>query len=95
MASQYIANRYLGGSLFFPLQLRLYDNKISLLKPGIFHTRERTMPLTHIACVTRELGLFTGTVRVESSGGSEDIVAPGFNKRDIERFCNEVEEAIG
>lgn len=95
MASQYTANRYIGGSLFFPLQLRLFDNKISLLKPGIFRTRERIMPLSHIACVTKKLGVFTGTVRVESSGGSEDIVAPGFNKRDIEQFCNEVEEAIG
>jgi hypothetical protein len=94
MASQYTANRLLGGSLFFPLQLNFQGDRVTLIKPGIITRRERTIPLSMIASVSCNLGLITGTVIVESVGGGEDIIAPGFNREDIQRFCTEVEDAI-
>ena len=94
MASQYMANRLLGGSLFFPLRLYFLDDRVTLVKPGIFHRKERTIPLSKVASVSSDLGVVTGTVTVESLGGGEDIVASGFNRGDCERFRVEVENAI-
>jgi hypothetical protein len=94
MSSTYTANRFFGGSMFFPLQLHFLGDKVSLVKPGLFTTWERTIPLSKVASVTAKLGPVTGTVIVESSGGSEDIVASGFNRGDIERFRMELESAL-
>ncbi len=94
MASVYKANRLLGGSFFYPMELHFLGDKVSLVKPGLFRSWERTIPLSKIACVTVETGLAISTVTVESSGGTEDIVAAGFNNADVERFRVEVESAL-
>ena len=94
MASVYTANRMLGGRFFYPLELHFLGDKISLIKPGLFRTWERTIPLSKVASVTVEMGVAVGTIRVESSGGHDDIVAPGFNNGDVESFRVEVESAL-
>ncbi len=94
MDSVYIANRLLGGNFLYPQELHFLGDKVVLVQRGLFKTSERTIPLSKIASVTVMLGVATGSVRVESSGGTEDIVATGFNKADIERFRTEVESAI-
>ncbi len=94
MASVYTANRFLGGSWFFPAQLHFLGDKVCLVKRSWFRTWERTIPLSKIASVTVQTGVALSTVTVESSGGSEDIVASGFNNGDIERFRIEVESAL-
>lgn len=80
--------------MFFPLHLYFLDDRVTLVKPGLFSQWERTIPLSKIACVSSKLNILTGTVRVESSGGVEDIVASGFNRADCEQFRTEVENAI-
>jgi len=94
MGSDFVANRFLGGSLFFPLRLSTRNHRVTLSKPGIFRQWERTIPFSQITCVSATTGLVTGTVCVESAGGAEDIIAAGFNRADIERFRIEVENAI-
>jgi hypothetical protein len=94
MANVYVANRLLGGSWFFPLELHFLGDKVSLVKPGLFRSWERTIPLSKIASVTVARGVAVSTLTLESSGGSEDIVAKGFNNGDAERFRVEVESAL-
>jgi hypothetical protein len=94
MASRYTANRFLGGSLFFPLRLYCFEDRVMLERKKIFSSWERTIPLSRVASVSAQHGLVVGTVVVESLGGGEDIVASGFNKADIEQFRRQVEDAI-
>lgn len=94
MASQYTANRFLGGSLFFPLRLYFLDDRVTIVKPGVFTREERTIAISRVASVSSKIGPVTGTVIVESVGGGEDIIAEGFNRGDIEQFRVLVENAI-
>ncbi len=94
MESVYTASRIFGGRVLYPQELHFLGDKVVLVQRGLFKTSERTIPLSKIASVSVTLGIATGSVRVESSGGTEDIVATGFKKSDIQRFRVQVESAI-
>jgi hypothetical protein len=94
MASRYSASRLTPGNLLFPLALYFEDDRVTARKPSWFSFSDRTIPMSKIACVTLASGMFFASVRVESSGGTEDIVAHGFRKRDLLKFRQEVETAL-
>ena len=94
MTSRYVASRLSSGNFLFPLNLYFESDRVTARKPSWFSFNDRTIPLSKIACVTLASGLFFAAVRVESSGGTEDIVARGFRKRDLLKFRQEVETAL-
>jgi zinc-ribbon domain len=94
MPTRYVASRLTAGNFLFPLALYFEGDRVTARKPSWFSFSDRTIPLSKIACVTLASGMFFASVRVESSGGTEDIVAHGFRKKDLLRFRQEVESAL-
>jgi len=66
MSSTYTANRFFGGSMFFPLLLHFLGEKVSFVKPGLFTTWERTIPLSKVPSLV-ERGLI-----IEIGSGPQD-----------------------
>ena len=83
---QIVASRLTSGNHLFPLKLILHDDRVIVSKRRLFGSVERTIPLAKVASVTASKGLFFAGVRIESSGGSDDIVAKGFISQDVVMF---------
>ncbi len=81
---EFVASRVFGGRFFFPYHLRISETEVVLWRRSMFRYFERAIPLHKISSVTANVGLFVGTIVIESVGGGEDIVARGFTRSSIE-----------
>ena len=70
----------------FPKILTLLDDRVIVRKERLFGSAERAIPLGKVASITANGGVFLGNIRIESSGGSDDIVATGFRINDVKTF---------
>lgn len=79
---------------FFPPIVRISDSRVTILKPALFHDSERSIPIQKIASVTLRTGMLWTTIRIESSGGSKDIVAFGFRNADAVQMRTSIQKLI-
>ena len=91
MAKVFRASRWTRGNFLFPTVLEVTDEALVRRKRSWFRVSETTMHLSRVASVTIEKGILFADLRVESSGGGEDIVSHGHVKGDAKRVKELVE----
>src|SRR5580765_5504584 len=92
MTRRFRASRWTRGNFLFPTVLEVTDQALVRRKRSWFHVSETTMHLSRVASVTIDTGLLFADLRVESSGGGEDIVSHGHTKGDAKSVKALVEE---
>jgi len=85
MTHAFRASRWTRGNFLFPTVLEVTDQTLVRRKRSWFHVSETTMHLSRVASVTIDTGLLYADLRIESSGGGEDILSHGHYKGDAER----------
>jgi hypothetical protein len=88
-----ILNGRLTGFLF-PARLTADPLGISLVKVTFWLTpwirQDEHLPMSHLAEVTHQRGLFWDAVSIESSGGLNPLAVSGLPKGSAGRFVNQV-----
>jgi hypothetical protein len=79
------ASRWTRGNFLFPTVIEVTDQTLIRTKRDWWKVSETTMHLSRIASVHIEKGLCFADLRIESSGGGDDILSHGHWKRDAER----------
>lgn len=92
MTSAFRASRLTRGNFLFPTVLEVTDQTLVRRKRSWFHVSETTMHLSRVASVTIDTGLLFADLRIESSGGGEDIVSHGHTKGDAKSVKALVED---
>lgn len=82
MTEVFKASRWTRGNFIFPTRFEITGDTIVRRKRRWFSTSEETMHLSRVASVGIEAGILFADVRVESSGGGEDLVSHGHWKKD-------------
>ena len=95
MTRSFRASRLTRGNLLFPTVLEVTDQALVRRKRSWFKVSETTMHLSRVASVTIEKGILFADLRIESSGGGEDILSHGHFKGDAQRVKRLVEEWQG
>jgi hypothetical protein len=91
MTRRFVASRWTRGNFLFPTVLEVTDQTIVRRKRSWFRVSETTMHLSRVASVTIEKGILFADLRVESSGGGDDILSHGHSKGDAETVKKLVE----
>src|SRR3954471_24088062 len=76
--NEFVAHRLSPGNLLFPVRLRVTADKVVVKKAGLFHDWEQSIPLSQVASISVRTGFNFSDVIIESTGGTENIVATGF-----------------
>lgn len=92
MIHSFRASRWTRGNFLFPTVLEVTDEALVRRKRRWLNVTETTMHLSRVASVTIEKGILFADLRIESSGGGEDIVSHGHWKPDANRVKRLVEE---
>ena len=92
MTESFRASRFTRGNFLFPTVLEVTDQTLVRRKRSWFKVSETTMHLARVASVTIEKGILFADLRIESSGGGEDILSHGHFKGDAGRVKRLVEE---
>jgi len=95
MSQSFQASRWTRGNFLFPTVIELTDEILVRRKRRWFNLSETTMHLSRVASVSIEKGLLFADLRIESSGGGEDLVSHGHWKGDAERIQTLVQEWQG
>jgi len=87
-------SRLSSGNHFFPIKLSLYPDRVVIRKDRLFGSEERAIPIGKIASVTANKAFWFSGIRIESSGGSEDIIATGFSAADVSVFRDSLQSKL-
>jgi hypothetical protein len=87
-------SRMSNGNFLFPSKLELYPDRVVIRKNRLFGSEERAIPIGKIASVTANKAFWFSGIRIESSGGSEDIVANGFSAEDVRVFRDSLQSKL-
>ena len=82
MTSTFKASRWTRGNFIFPTSFEVTDDAVVRRKRKWFSTSEETMHLSRVASVGIQAGMVFADVRIESTGGGEDLVSHGHWKGD-------------
>ena len=85
MSERFRASRWTSGNRLFPTLIEITDDAVVRRKRRWFSVNETTMHLSRVASVSVETGILWADMRIESSGGGEDIVSHGHSKGDVRR----------
>ena len=85
MSEIFRASRWTSGNHLFPTRIEITDDAVVRHKRRWFTLHETTMHLSRVASVSVETGVIWADMRIESSGGGEDIVSHGHSKQDARR----------
>jgi hypothetical protein len=92
MSPLFKASRWTSGNHLFPTVIEITGEAVVLRKRSWVSTSEKTIHLARVASVGIEAGLLFADVRIESSGGGEDIVSHGHWKGDARRIREIIQE---
>ena len=82
----FIATRFSNGNFFFPTEIRIDDNTITIVKPGLISGMEKTMPLNKISSAKVFSPIF-GFSKIEISAyGLDRFIVEGLLRRDAEEI---------
>jgi len=84
MTRSFTASRLTRGNFLFPTVLEVTDQTLVRRKRSWLKVSETTMHLSRVASVDIQKGFWFADLRIESSGGGDDIVSHGHWKRDAE-----------
>lgn len=82
--ARFRASRWTKGNRLFPTLVEIRGDTLAMRKRNGWTVDEKTMHLSRVASVDIEKGLLFADLRIESSGGGDDIVSHGHWKRDAE-----------
>jgi hypothetical protein len=85
------ASRWTRGNRLFPTVLVIDEHSLVRRKRDWLKVDEVSMHLSRIASVRIETGLLFADIRIESSGGDDDIVSHGHTKGDARRLKERIE----
>lgn len=94
MASEiFKASRLTKGNFLFRTILEVTENSVIRRKRRWFALNEMSIHLSRVASVRIETGLVWSDIRIESTGGSDDIESHGHSKSDARRIKELIETA--
>ncbi|HEV8112744.1 MAG TPA: PH domain-containing protein [Planctomycetota bacterium] len=92
METKFKASRWTRGNFLFPTLVEVRGDTLVLRKRNWWKVDEKTMHLSRVASVDIQKGLLFADLRIESSGGGDDIVSHGHWKRDAESVQRLIQE---
>lgn len=80
----------IGVNKLFPHKVRISDTSVTVIQPGVFSNKEKTIPFTQIASVDVSCPLVGfSTLNIETSG-NDTLTLVGFTKSEV----NEMKETL-
>ena len=92
MSEVFQASRWTKGNFLFPTLFEITGEAVVRRKRSWFSSSEETIHLSRVASVGIEAGVFFADVRIESTGGGEDLVSHGHWKGDARRIRDLIQE---
>jgi hypothetical protein len=94
MASEiFKASRFTKGNGLFRTVIEITDNAVIRRRRSWFSLNEMSIHLSRVASVRIETGILWSDIRIESTGGSDDIESHGHTKADARRIKELIEAA--
>lgn len=86
MTHRFRASRWTRGNFLFPTAFEITEENVVRRKRRWFSVKEETIHLSRVASVGLAAGILFADVRIESTGGGEDLVSHGHWKKDARRI---------
>ena len=90
-AETFTASRWTKGNFLFPTKLVVSPQRIARVKSRLFGSNEESIPMSKVASVHINTGVFWSEIIVESTGGTDPITSHGHRKRDARRVRDLIE----
>lgn len=90
-AETFTASRWTKGNFFFPTKLVVSPQRVARVKSRLFGSNEESIPMSKVASVHINTGVFWSEIIVESSGGTDPITSHGHRKKDARRIRDLIE----
>ena len=87
----FTASRFSNGNGLFPVEIRLNEYSVNIIKPGIFSLMEKDMPYKKITSTKIVSPLFGFTKIIFSCIGMDEIIVEGFERKYAEEIKRLVE----
>ena len=91
MTEVFRASRWTRGNFIFPTCFEITDDAVVRRKRRWFSIQEETMHLSRVASVGIDAGILFADVRIESTGGGEDLVSHGHWKKDARAIRDRIQ----
>lgn len=92
MSAVFRASRWTRGNFIFRTTFEITNDAVVRRKRRWFSTSEETMHLSRVASVGVQAGILFADVRIESTGGGEDLVSHGHWKKDARAIRDLIQE---
>jgi len=92
MSAIFQASRWTRGNFLFPTRFEITPDSVVRRKRRWFSSNEETIHLSRVASVGIQAGLMFADVRIESTGGGEDLVSHGHWKGDAKAIRNIIQD---
>ncbi len=86
MAERFVASRITVGNWLFRTVIEVTENAVIRRKRNWLSINESSIHLSRVASVSIRTGPIFSDIRIESSGGGDDIVSHGHTKSDAKRI---------
>jgi len=90
-AEIFTASRWTKGNFFFPTKLVVSPQRVARVKSRLFGSNEESIPMSKVASVHINTGVFWSEIIVESTGGTDPITSRGHRKKDARRIRDLIE----
>jgi hypothetical protein len=90
-AETFTASRWTKGNFFFPTKLVVSPQRVARVKSRLFGSNEESIPMSKVASVHINTGVFWSEIIVESTGGTDPITSHGHRKKDARRIRDLIE----
>ena len=90
-AETFTASRWTKGNFFFPTTLVVSPQRVARVKSRLFGSNEESIPMSKVASVHINTGVFWSEIIVESTGGTDPITSHGHRKKDARRIRDLIE----
>jgi len=90
------ASRLIGGNRLFPNEIQIGDSGVTMKIPGLFSSKEETIPYSKISSVNIDcpmVGFSSITITTNTSEG--EITSTGFLKDEVVEMKSLILEKIG
>lgn len=93
MTERFKASRLTRGNHLFPTWIEVTETTVIRRKRSWLTRNEMSIHLQRVASVHIETGVLWSDIRIESTGGDQDIQSHGHTKRDARRIKELIEAA--
>jgi hypothetical protein len=90
-AETFTASRWTKGNFFFPTKLIVSPQRVARVKSRLLGSNEESIPMSKVASVHINTGVFWSEIIVESTGGTDPITSHGHRKKDARRIRDLIE----